>query len=69
MNKGFEMIEAKWLFGVEPERIEVLVHPESIVHSAVQLADGGRESPTRGARYAIAHSICLVVPAPFVAQR
>lgn len=41
MNKGFEMIEAKWLFGVEPERIEVLVHPESIVHSAVQLADGG----------------------------
>ena len=41
MNKGFEMIEAKWLFGVEPERIEVLVHPESIVHSAVQLTDGG----------------------------
>lgn len=41
MNKGFEMIEAKWLFGIEPERIEVLVHPESIVHSAVQLADGG----------------------------
>ncbi len=41
MNKGFEMIEAKWLFGVEPECIEVLVHPESIVHSAVQLADGG----------------------------
>ena len=40
MNKGFEMIEAKWLFGIEPERIEVLVHPESIVHSAVQLADG-----------------------------
>ena len=41
MNKGFEMIEAKWLFGIESERIEVLVHPESIVHSAVQLADGG----------------------------
>jgi len=41
MNKGFEMIEAKWLFGIEPERIEVLVHPESIMHSAVQLADGG----------------------------
>ena len=41
MNKGFEMIEAKWLFGIEPECIEVLVHPESIVHSAVQLADGG----------------------------
>lgn len=40
MNKGFEMIEAKWLFGLTPEQIEVVVHPESIVHSAVQLADG-----------------------------
>ena len=40
MNKGFEMIEAKWLFGLTPEQVEVVVHPESIVHSAVQLADG-----------------------------
>lgn len=40
MNKGFEMIEAKWLFGVEPKDIEVVVHPESIIHSAVQFADG-----------------------------
>lgn len=40
MNKGFEMIEAKWLFGVEASQIEVVVHPESIVHSAVQFADG-----------------------------
>ena len=40
MNKGFEVIEAKWLFGVEPDRIEVLIHPQSIVHSAVQLRDG-----------------------------
>ena len=40
MNKGFEVIEAKWLFGVEAERIEVLVHPQSIVHSAVQFCDG-----------------------------
>ena len=40
MNKGFEMIEAKWLFGVEAERIEVVVHPQSIIHSAVQFADG-----------------------------
>ena len=37
MNKGFEVIEARWLFDVAPERIEVLVHPESIMHSAVQL--------------------------------
>lgn len=40
MNKGFEVIEAKWLFGVQPEQIEVLVHPQSIVHSAVQFEDG-----------------------------
>lgn len=40
MNKGFEMMEAKWLFGVQPEQIEVLVHPQSIVHSMVQFQDG-----------------------------
>ena len=40
MNKGFEVIEAKWLFGVPAERIQVLVHPQSIVHSAVQFCDG-----------------------------
>lgn len=40
MNKGFEVIEAKWLFGVPSEKIQVLVHPQSIVHSAVQFADG-----------------------------
>ena len=40
MNKGFEVIEAKWLFGVEANKIQVLVHPQSIVHSAVQFHDG-----------------------------
>ena len=40
MNKGFEVIEAKWLFGVKPSDIQVLVHPQSIVHSMVQFADG-----------------------------
>ncbi len=40
MNKGFEVIEAKWLFGVEVDKIQVLVHPQSIVHSAVQFSDG-----------------------------
>ena len=40
MNKGFEVIEAKWLFGVEASQIQVLVHPQSIVHSAVQFMDG-----------------------------
>ena len=41
MNKGFEVIEAKWLFGVPADKIQVLVHPQSIVHSAVQFWDGG----------------------------
>ena len=40
MNKGFEVIEAKWLFGVPADRIQVLVHPQSVVHSAVQFHDG-----------------------------
>lgn len=40
MNKGLEVIEAKWLFGVAAEQIEVVVHPQSVVHSAVQFADG-----------------------------
>lgn len=40
MNKGFEVMEAKWLFGVPAERIQVLIHPQSIVHSAVQFMDG-----------------------------
>ena len=40
MNKGFEVIEAKWLFGVEADRIQVVVHPQSIIHSAVAFRDG-----------------------------
>lgn len=40
MNKGFEVTEAKWLFGVPADKIEVLIHPQSVVHSAVQLVDG-----------------------------
>lgn len=40
MNKGFEVIEAKWLFGVPADKIQVLIHPQSIVHSAVQFTDG-----------------------------
>lgn len=40
MNKGFEVMEAKWLFGVPAEKIEVLVHPQSVVHSGVQFKDG-----------------------------
>ena len=40
MNKGFEVIEAQWLFGMKPGQIEVVVHPQSVIHSMVQFADG-----------------------------
>ena len=40
MNKGFEVIDAKWLFGVRPDQIEVVVHPQSVIHSMVQYEDG-----------------------------
>jgi 1-deoxy-D-xylulose-5-phosphate reductoisomerase len=44
MNKGLEMIEAKWLFDLEPEQVQVLVHPQSIIHSMVQFEDGSIKS-------------------------
>jgi 1-deoxy-D-xylulose-5-phosphate reductoisomerase len=40
MNKGFEMIEAKWLFDMKPEQIEIIIHPQSIIHSMIQFEDG-----------------------------
>jgi len=44
MNKGFEIIEAKWLFGLKPEQIDVVVHPQSIIHSIVQFRDGSMKA-------------------------
>jgi 1-deoxy-D-xylulose-5-phosphate reductoisomerase len=44
MNKGFEVIEAKWLFNLTPERIDVIVHPQSIIHSIVQFEDGSMKA-------------------------
>ena len=44
MNKGFEMIEAKWLFGIPADKIQVLIHPQSIIHSAVQFTDGAAKA-------------------------
>ena len=44
MNKGLEVIEAKWLFGLKPEQIEVIVHPQSIIHSIVQFRDGSMKA-------------------------
>lgn len=66
MNKGFEMIEAKWLFGVEPSQIEIVVHPQSIVHSMVEFADGavkaqlGTPDMKLPIRYALSHPDRLV---------
>jgi 1-deoxy-D-xylulose-5-phosphate reductoisomerase len=40
MNKGFEVIEARWLFGVRPDQIDVLIHPQSTIHSMVEFVDG-----------------------------
>jgi 1-deoxy-D-xylulose-5-phosphate reductoisomerase len=40
MNKGLELIEARWLFGLEPQQLEILIHPQSIVHSLVEMSDG-----------------------------
>lgn len=44
MNKAFEIIEARWLFGMEPERISAIVHPQSIIHSMVEFTDGGMKA-------------------------
>jgi len=44
MNKGLEVIEAKWLFNLKPEQIDVIVHPQSIIHSAVQFEDGSMKA-------------------------
>jgi 1-deoxy-D-xylulose-5-phosphate reductoisomerase len=44
MNKGFEVIEAKWLFGLKPDQIDVIVHPQSIIHSIVQFRDGSMKA-------------------------
>jgi 1-deoxy-D-xylulose-5-phosphate reductoisomerase len=49
MNKGLELIEARWLFGLEPEQLDILIHPQSIVHSLVEMRDGSvlaQMSPT-----------------------
>jgi 1-deoxy-D-xylulose-5-phosphate reductoisomerase len=62
VNKGFEIIEAKWLFGLPPEKISTIIHPESIVHSFVEFCDGsilGQMAP-HSMEYPIAN--CLFFP-------
>lgn len=68
MNKGFEMIEAKWLFDVDPKDIEIAVHPQSIVHSMVQFKDGtvkaqlGVQDMRLPIRYALSYPARLESP-------
>ena len=64
MNKGFEVIEAKWLFGVQPSQIEVVVHPQSVIHSMVQFEDGAVKAQL-DARYAPAHPVRILLPRPY----
>ena len=70
MNKGFEMIEARWLFDVDPEDIEILVHPESVIHSMVEYRDGsvkaqlGLPDMRMPIRYALGYPERLPSPAP-----
>ena len=59
MNEGFEVMEAKWLFGVTPEQIEVVVHPQSVIHSMVEFEDGAVKAQFGRTRYASAYSVCF----------
>lgn len=62
MNKGFEMIEARWLFDVEPDEIDVVVHPESVVHSMVEFTDGSVKAQLGVPDMRIPISVALAYP-------
>jgi 1-deoxy-D-xylulose 5-phosphate reductoisomerase len=62
MNKGLEVIEAHWLFGVSADQIDVVIHPQSIVHSMVELIDGFGDCTDGDHRHASSHSARLFVP-------
>lgn len=68
MNKGFEVIEARWLFGVKPEQIEVLVHPQSIVHSMVQFRDGAVKAQLGGCDMRLPIQYALTFPERIVSD-
>jgi 1-deoxy-D-xylulose-5-phosphate reductoisomerase len=71
MNKGFEVIEARWLFDVQPEQIQIVVHPQSIVHSMVQFADGSIKAQISepDMHIAIAYALNFPVRLPLNSQR
>ena len=60
VNKGLEVMEARWLFNVGLDQIQVVVHPQSIIHSAVEYVDGAGDRPAGNAGYAPAHTVCPV---------
>ncbi|MDR0754906.1 MAG: 1-deoxy-D-xylulose-5-phosphate reductoisomerase, partial [Prevotellaceae bacterium] len=71
MNKGFEVIEARWLFDVQPEQIQIVVHPQSIVHSMVQFADGSIKAQLSepDMRISIAYALNFPVRLPLNCKR
>ena len=62
VNKGFEVIEARWLFDIEPERIKVVIHPQSIVHSMVEFTDGSVKAQLGNADMHTPISYALLYP-------
>lgn len=72
MNKGFEMIEAKWLFGVDPDQIKVIIHPQSIIHSMIEYKDGsikaqlGETDMRLPIQYALTYPERIKSPTPFL---
>ena len=72
MNKGFEMIEAKWLFGVDPDQIKVIIHPQSIIHSMIEYKDGsikaqlGETNMRLPIQYALTYPERIKSPTPFL---
>ncbi len=61
VNKGLEVIEAKWLFDVDLSQIQVVVHPQSVIHSAVEYADGAVIAQLGTPRYAYTYTVCTVL--------
>ena len=59
MNKGFEVLEAHWLFSLELEKMDVVVHPESIIHSMVEFVDGSYNSADGSSQHAFSYPVCI----------
>ena len=69
VNKGLEVMEAKWLFDVELDQIQVVVHPQSVIHSMVQYADRRGDRTAGHAGYAAADPVCALLPAAEIPGR